>query len=150
MSYDSGMNFGYDQIFVNPASGQYFDERPPASSGRNNIELDLMKKIKELESSEPNEYSPKRSFGGCDCKNHGAPNEIDRESLRQALMELQRKNDMLTMFIVFLVVFIVMQYNTFNQGVHYANTLSMSRLSTMPAAPTMPLTPTLTQPLTNA
>ncbi len=123
MSYNNGINFGYDQIFVNPDANDYYMGSAPAQVSRNSIEQDLMKKIKELESppTRLHEQMPHSS----------TLEDMERERLRQAIMDLQRKNDMLTMFIVFLVVFVIMQYNTLNlvnQGVHYANTLTMSRL----------------------
>lgn len=164
MSYDNGISFGYDQIFVNPAASAHFpnysSNYSSAKIGRNEVERDLMKKIRELESSselnnikeQNQEYNTNSQFaqiqGGCsNCKNStnnvNGINKIDNEILRRSLFDLQRKNDMLTMFIVFLVVFVFMQYNTLNYSMHYANTLSVARLATgnSPDAPSNPVSP---------
>jgi O-antigen/teichoic acid export membrane protein len=58
--------------------------------------------------------------------------EAEKEALRGALVDLQRKNDMLTMFIVFLVVFVIMHYNTLNHGVPYYGGLQGAPFTSIP------------------
>lgn len=142
MSYDNSMNFGYDQIFVNPLASSYRNY-PAPTNNRSNIESDLIKKINEMETSGG---ADNRSFvenkptlgnysgynlqnnvhGECNCRN--CTKSTDVENLKQAIFDLQRKNDMLIMFIAFVFIFVIMQYNTLNYGMHYANTLSMAKV----------------------
>ena len=126
--YDNGMNFGYDQIFINPGINSYLDDINSTPRIKNNIELNLLDKIKKnnIEENEFN-YIPQKPCLSC-----RKENDINKEQLRQSLLELQRKNDILTIFMIFIVIFIFMQYNTFNQGVHYANTLTMTRMGNPP------------------
>lgn len=127
MSYNSGLDFGYDQIFVHPEPINDFGKGYAAfNEPKNKTEMNLMKKIMELESANA---EPVHSGGYLPVAQHQySQKDSERESIRQLIADLQRKNDMLTMFIVFLVVFIIIQYSSFNQGMYYANTLSMSRM----------------------
>ncbi len=110
MAYNNGINFGYDQMFVHPAADNYHMTEPPAA--RNNIEMDMIKKIKYMETSQNDNSVIQKTAELCNCV------DTEREKLRSMLLELQRKNDMLTMFILFLVVVFIIKYNSYSISGH--------------------------------
>jgi hypothetical protein len=98
-------------------SNGYFDNNRNTVPAIKNIEESIIKRINNCGESGPPQQ--------CDCAScHGKKNMnggVGSEYIRHELAELRKKNDMMCMFIVFLVVMMVIQYNTLNQRVYYAS-----------------------------
>ncbi len=119
-SYNYGMDFGYDQIMSNQIDELtcYSDE---TSRKRNNDNQILINRLKQVEKKESLQNYLEKNIkaetnlrhDSCDChKNAKMDIKNDLDSFKKSLDELQRKNDMLTIFIIFLVIFVVMQFNS--------------------------------------
>ncbi len=117
MNYNDGISFGYDQIFVNPSEDFNGFRGTPAK--RNPVEEDLIKKIHKFETSKPEILHTSHAADLPHRMGFSLHNDPEKESLRRAFIDLQRKNDMLTMFIVFLVVFVILHYNTMRNNMMY-------------------------------
>jgi hypothetical protein len=113
MTYDNEVNFGYDQLFFNIDTDYsefnqidvYNFETPPKKI--NEIDKLLQDKMEELEDKncKKNQVSSKvESFEG------KAENNI--ESYINLLKDLNYKNDILSVIIILLIVFIIIQCNS--------------------------------------
>jgi hypothetical protein len=148
MSYNSGINFGYDQVFVNPLESDYNEDYSPkmthakntpnfssgvnyqgnaSQNGPTNIEEILKKRMADLEN---NMASYDNFTSGGRSNNYSINNEelkkmqelIEKENIRKSLEELKRKNDILTIFLIFLTIFVIIQYNS--NSVRYSHTMA--------------------------
>lgn len=117
-SYNYGIDFGYDQIMSNSALEElcFSAPPPPVHKKIRNEDKMLMGRLKEMEKKESlqnyleDNIRPRSSTTeSCDCHRDI---KYDFDMFKKSLDELQRKNDMLTMFIIFLVIFVVMQFNS--------------------------------------
>ncbi len=113
MNYNDGINFGYDQIFVNPWTD--YDR----NNKRNKVEMDLIKKIQKLESRDEKNLEKEQNFEQRRLYKKDQDDIAEIDALRRTIFELQRKNDTLIMFIVFLIIFVIMHYNTYNNTPYY-------------------------------
>ena len=128
MSYNSGFDFGYDQVFIDPLNDGFFASKNQNVPALRNMEEKITKRPNILDSIEMHQPDLLHS-STCACLKCIEMRKLtERETTQLVLADLQRKNDMLTMFIVFLLISIIMQYTTFNQGVYYANTMSYTRV----------------------
>lgn len=127
MGYGDGFStYGYDQLFVEPASGSYADynktlvSQPlPSTNKYNNpatsynYEQDSSNKVPEKKYNdvydflEKNVREPYEKKGGIDNTMKSDINEIKKQ-----LLEFQHKNDTLLFFILFLVIYILVQFNS--------------------------------------
>ncbi len=127
MNYNNGMNFGYDQIFVNPM--ETHDRFGAGTIKRNPIEEDLIRKIQKLETIKSNEEI--RSLPPLFADEAYTPKSLsllnnEKEVLQRAIADLQRKNDMLIMFIVFLVVFVMLHNVPSHYGMYHGGMSNIS------------------------
>jgi len=128
MAYSDGSSFGYDELFVNPTMGTYADYSTnmlkPVKVPSAKYDNRMLKNIYNYE----NEYSKprsrtdpstfenvydylERSAKHCSDKISSFNPEI--EDLKKKLVEFQHKNDILLIFLIYLVIVIVMQYNMY-------------------------------------
>ena len=86
----------------------------------------LLKKMQEYENgnSSNNDNNDIQNYLGkaayeqssCICKNKSGGNyDNNLDGIKYSLNELHRKNDMLTIFVIFLVIFVLIQYSSVNQ-----------------------------------
>lgn len=124
MSYSDGSLFGYDEIFINPALNSYYEynttlksEKPVSAKYDNRALKDIYKF----------ENTTHKSGHGMDYMERNARNFRQKigsgigsilemkdskiEELKKKVSEFQHKNDMLLIFLIYLVFIIVVQYN---------------------------------------
>lgn len=127
-SYNYGMNFGYDQILPDQIDDLtcYSNEISKKKYVKNNMRaekllndenkmlLDRMRQLEKKESLQNYlESSATSKDSQCECsKSAGFNIKNELDGFRKTLDELQRKNDMLTIFIIFLVIFVILQFNS--------------------------------------
>jgi hypothetical protein len=125
-SYNYGMDFGYDQIMSSSVDELtcYYNEPQKKKNIDDKLLINRLKQVEKkeslqnyLENSVMSDIKSNLSHNSCDCHKNVKTNmktdiKSDLESFKKTLDELQRKNDMLTIFIIFLVIFVVMQFNS--------------------------------------
>jgi hypothetical protein len=138
MAYNSGYNFGYDQYFVEDThTNNIFDMNNQYKIRPINSMQDAIRKRMNSINVDNNNKPDFLHSKYCRCKQCLEKNNgYEKDDLREKLLELQKKNDMLTIFLIGLVIFIFMQYNSFNQGMYYANTMTFARLGQDQQPPT--------------
>lgn len=115
MAYNYGTNFGYDQVYVNPFDSEYGYSkkinRPPQ-----NIEERVIERLNKLEPQPEDKIELNFLMR-------------EREYLKSLIDDLRKKNDLLTLFLVFIVIVLVFNNNhPYSYPQYYANTLSMARM----------------------
>ncbi len=130
MSYNDGTNFGYDQFFINPVANlDEFSIKPEqlykSNISQNNLEETLKKKMWDLEQTSGT-YRQIPEAQELELKK--IQDLIEKENIRRSLEELKRKNDILTIFIIFLTIFVLIQYNA-GIGMRYSRTMAETHLT---------------------
>lgn len=138
MSYDNGISFGYDQLFVNPASENYSyfqkENKTPLSdinnnfTNKNNYDEDLLRKMFNTnntydtrlnDSYNFENYYKEKNYENLKSLNPKSKDFINETNeMKNIINNLQQKNDMFLIFIVFLCIFVVLQY-TNNSKINY-------------------------------
>ena len=144
MSYDYGLNFGYDQIFVNPGE-TYTNASIKKLKNNDDFENELFSKM--INTKIPDALRPHtlgetfnlqnsgpmigmerltKTHATQDNNNNYIPNilshfyELQKKSfaeVRKTLDDLKYTNDMLSIFIVCLFIFIIMQFGSYRNSI---------------------------------
>jgi hypothetical protein len=123
MSYSDGSFFGYDELFINPALNSYYEyntalkSEKPVSAKYDNRALKDMYKFENKAPKPTSVYDymkNARNFGekiGSGIDSILEMKDVKIEELKKKASEFQHKNDMLLIFLIYLVIIIVVQYN---------------------------------------
>ena len=124
MSYSDGSFFGYDELYINPTNNSYAEynniklksEKQPSAKYDNRVLKDIYnyenkpfhKKMKSY--SNVYDYLEKNIKDDCEETSFDLK-DFKIAELKKKLMEFKHKNDILLIFLIYLVIVIFVQYN---------------------------------------